>query len=615
MKPMLPSLAFDIPTGQDWVYEVKYDGFRALLKMDDQNIEMISRNGKDLLAQFPEAIQFYNQQKQVLTPYFPIIFDGELTILENQSKSDFSLMQTRGRLRSEKRINEMKESNHSTFLAFDLLMVKGKLITEQPFYKRKDWLVKLMENSLLPLQPDPYNHLFIQLIPCTKNFHSIWDHVLKNDGEGIIAKQINSKWIEGKRTTQWIKYKNWKKVQCFVTAFEKKNNYFHVAVYDQTNIIPIGLFKNGMNQEETSALINVMKKNAIEETERFIYVAPSICIELHYLQFYEGSLREPFFSRFLFHVPPTECTLNNMYEKKQTRQIEFEFTHLDKPLWKNSPITKLNYINYLQEIYPYMAPFLQNRLLTVIRYPHGIFGEAFFQKNCPEYAPNFVDTYEKDGINYIVCNNINTFLWLGNQLAIEFHIPFQTINKTNPTEIVIDLDPPTKTEFPMAVEAARYIKEDIVDKLGLRTFVKVSGNRGLQIYLPLNENRITWDEARLFTEFIARYLLAKNDNHFTIERLKKKRGNRLYIDYIQHAEGKTIICPFSVRGNANAGVAAPIEWDELNKPMTPDGFSMDIVLKRLKEKENPFIDYFQVKNEEPLQEIVQFLKKTRPFEP
>lgn len=607
MKPMLPSLSFQVPTGQDWVYEVKYDGFRALLKMDNQNIVMISRNGKDLLPQFPEAIQFYNQEKAKLAQYFPIIFDGELTILENPSKSDFSLMQTRGRLRSEKRINEMKESNYATFLAFDLLMVKGQFITDQPFYKRKESLVKLMENSYLPLHPDPYNKVFIQFIPYRKKFHRVWDQVVQNDGEGIIAKQINSQWMEGKRTTQWIKYKNWKKVQCFVTAFEKKNSFFHVAVYDQTNIVPIGLFKNGMNQEETSALLSVMRKNALEENDQLIYVAPSICLELYYLQFSEHSLREPFFSRFLFHVSPTECTLNKIYENKQERQIEI--THPDKLLWKNNPITKLTYINYLQDVYPYMAPYLQNRLLTVIRYPYGIFGEAFFQKNCPLYAPNFVDTYINDGINYILCNNINTFLWLGNQLAIEFHIPFQTINKTNPTEIVIDLDPPTKREFPLAQEAARYIKRDIIDKLGLRAFVKVSGNRGIQIYFPLNENRITWGEARLFTEFIARYLLAKNENHFTIERLKKKRGNRLYIDYIQHAEGKTIICPFSVRGNANAGVAAPIEWDELNKSITPDGFSMEIVLKRLKEKGNPFSDYFQVMNEDPLQEIIQILKK------
>ncbi|MDL0420036.1 DNA ligase D [Caldibacillus thermoamylovorans] len=614
MKPMLPTLSFDVPKEEKWVYEIKYDGFRAIIQMDDQGIDMISRNGKSLIDQFPEAVNFFNHYKKQLSDFFPILLDGELTILENDSKSDFFRLQTRGRMRSKKRIFEASLSNTSTYLAFDLLQLKGQWVTKQPFLKRKELLYQVMKHCSLPLSPDPANHCFIQFLPFHKEFHEVWETVKQKEGEGIVAKQAESKWIEGKRTTQWLKIKNWKKVHCFITAFEKNNGFFHVAVYEKEKIIPIGLFKNGMNQDETNILIQIMKKNATDEDAQFVYVLPSICVELFYLQFYDGTLREPFFSQFLFQTSPADCTLSKMMEMSEVNKTETDtdipinITHPEKPLWEKNSITKLDYIKYLKFIFPYMEPFLRNRLLTVIRYPHGIFGEAFFQKNCPDYAPDFVETYLDEGINYILCNNFETFLWLGNQLAIEFHTPFRTIDKKFPTEVVIDLDPPTKAEFPLAIEAALYLKEDIIDKLGLHAFVKVSGNRGIQVYFPLSGNRITWNQTRKFTEFIANYLLMKNDKHFTIERLKKNRGHRLYVDYIQHAKGKTIICPFSVRGNANAGVAAPLEWDELTDNITPDGFSIDVVMKRIEGKGNPFASFFQVDNDGPLQEMIRFIK-------
>lgn len=608
MKPMLPTLTFDVPKGKDWVYEIKYDGFRAILQMDHLGIKMMSRNGKNLLPQFPEANQFFEKYKETFSCFFPILFDGELTILQNDCKSDFFEMQTRGRLRSERKIQEAAKRKPATFIAFDLLMMKGQIITGLPFLKRKEHLYHILQTCGMPLKPEFENQNFIQYLPYEKHFEPLWKKVKQKDGEGILAKQINSIWVEGKRTTHWVKVKNWKKVQCFITAFEKRNGFFHVAVYNEGKIMPIGLFKNGLKQAETKALVEIMKQNAIEENEQFIAVHPSICVELYYLQFHEDSLREPYFSQFLFHILPDACTINNL--KQQTAENDFpvEITHPEKPLWDQNQVTKLDYINYLKHIYPYMSPFLRNRPLTVIRYPHGIFGEAFFQKNCPDYAPEFIETYSEEGIRYILCNNLETFLWLGNQLAIEFHIPFRPVEKRFPTEIVIDLDPPTKKDFPLAVEAAIYIKEDIINKLGLQAFVKVSGSRGIQIYFPLSGNEISWEDSRIFTEFIANFLLAKNEQHFTTERLKKNRGGRLYIDYIQYGQGKTIICPFSVRGNENAGVASPIKWEELTQDITPDGFSMEEVLKRIQKDGNPFESFFDSNNEEPLQEILKFLK-------
>ncbi|MCM3719078.1 non-homologous end-joining DNA ligase [Fictibacillus phosphorivorans] len=283
-------------------------------------------------------------------------------------------------------------------------------------------------------------------------------------------------------------------------------------------------------------------------------------------------------------------------------------TSPDKPLWPELQIVKVEYINYLTHLAPFMLPFLRNRALTVIRYPHGVGDERFYQKNCPDYAPSFIQTVQKENINYIMCNNLPTLLWLGNQLAFEFHIPYRTSDTSYPSEIVMDLDPPSRDEFKLSVEAALMIKE-VCDSLRLTTFIKTSGNKGMQIYIPLPADQVTFEESRLFTEFLAHYLIEKEPRWFTIERLKKNRGNKCYIDYIQHAEGKTIIAPYSVRGNEDALVAAPLYWHEVKQDLRPELFPLTVIHDRIKEIGDPFQDFFSTKNKQPISPVIQALKE------
>jgi DNA ligase D len=283
-------------------------------------------------------------------------------------------------------------------------------------------------------------------------------------------------------------------------------------------------------------------------------------------------------------------------------------TSPDKPLWPKQNIVKVEFINYLTHIAPYLLPFLKNRALTVIRYPHGVGDERFYQKNCPDYAPAFIQTVQEEDINYIVCNNLPTLLWLGNQLAFEFHIPYRTSDTSYPSEIVMDLDPPSRDEFKLSIEAALMIKE-VCDNLRLTTFIKTSGNKGMQIYIPLPDNQVTFDESRLFTEFLAHFLIEKEPRWFTIERLKKNRGNKCYIDYIQHAEGKTIIAPYSVRGNEDALVAAPLYWHEVTRELRPELFPLTVIQDRIKEVGDPFEEFFSAKTKQPISPVIHALKE------
>ncbi|MDQ0483471.1 non-homologous end-joining DNA ligase [Guptibacillus hwajinpoensis] len=285
--------------------------------------------------------------------------------------------------------------------------------------------------------------------------------------------------------------------------------------------------------------------------------------------------------------------------------IEVGITNPDKLLWPS--ITKAEYLTYLSNIAPFMLPCLHNKPLTVIRFPDGIGGEAFYQRNCPEYAPDYISTVQYDDHNQIICSDLQTLLWLGNQAAIEFHVPFSTYDTKKPSEIVFDLDPPSKEDFHLAIKAAQQIKT-ILDQLHLIGFIKLSGNKGIQIHIPLPHKTFSYNQTKQFTRFIANYLTEKDPDSFTTERLKEKRNGRLYIDYVQHAAGKTIIAPYSARGNKEGLIAAPIKWQELTSTLTPRDYTMKNIRNR---KDHPFTLINEVRNEQPFKPILDWLSKNK----
>lgn len=210
--------------------------------------------------------------------------------------------------------------------------------------------------------------------------------------------------------------------------------------------------------------------------------------------------------------------------------------------------------------------------------------------------PGYVTTKQIRGKNFIVCNDLESLLWLGNQLAVEFHIPFNTINTNKPTEIVFDLDPPSVNDFDLAVSAALKMKA-IFDEFGLLSFVKTSGGKGMQIYIPLPLDAFSYKDTGVFTKFICDFLVEQYSNLFTTERLKKNRNNRLYLDYVQHKERKTIVAPYSPRGNDNGLISTPLYWEEVNESLNPETFTIQAVVDRIKVQGNPFSSFRNHVNE------------------
>lgn len=608
MKPMLLTPTDTIPTSDDWIYEVKYDGFRCILKWDINGVTLLSRNDKELTDYFPEIVQFCKNHQDKISPYLPLVLDGEIVYLQNDYKSDFSTVQSRGRMRTKKTIIESSEKFPCNFIAFDLLQIKGEEITQTTLEKRKSKLQSLFEAILLSLSPNFREKGSLQLVEMYNDSEDLWEKVKEWNSEGIIAKKKKSLWESGKRTNLWVKVKNWRIVTIVLTLFDQMNGYFNGAVYSNDELVEITTFRHGLSDEEMQTLAAFFQSNGTKTSATTWTLPPSICVDVACIDFDGKKLREPRFEAFRFDIPPSEVTWQRMLRGLNPIPEKVEITHPDKPIWPAINLAKDDYIYYLQEVAPFFLPFLKNRLLTSIRYPHGVPGESFYQKNAPEYTPSFIETSIEEDIEYIVCNDLKTLLWLGNQLAIEFHIPFKTIDTTCPTEIVFDLDPPSVDDFPLAIEAALSMKA-IFDKFNLVSYIKTSGGKGLQIYIPLPKDEFTFDETRIFTEFVCRFLVEQNPKSFTIERMKKNRGNRLYLDYVQHAEGKTIVSPYSPRGNEHGLIATPLEWHEVNSSLSPKMFTIPLVLERIKKKGDLFKDFYKAGEKQEFKPVLTTLQE------
>ncbi|MEC1262409.1 DNA ligase D [Bacillus swezeyi] len=606
---MQPVLTAAPPSGGNWRYEAKYDGYRALLSVSRTEISLISRNGQPLDSVFPEITSYVKEKLAGLEKHLPMTLDGEVVSLTNRYRSNFEYVQKRGLTKKTDLIEKAAEHKPCQYLAFDLLAYKGENISSLPYSERKQKLFELLKCLGLPLAPDPILTERIQYIPETRDFHSLWDSVKRLDGEGIVAKKKDSRWMENKKTAEWLKLKNYKKATVFMTGYNMTNGYVTIAVFDRGQIKEMGSVSHGLEEQERNAILAIVKEHGTEIKTGEYTIDPSICLTVNYLTIHHGTLREVSFESFEFDVAWEDCTYTRLLLHSRNVHPDLQLTSLDKVIFPKNGKTKADYISYLNEIGDFLLPFLENRALTVIRYPHGSGGESFFQKNKPDYAPEFITSIKDGEHDHIICQDYSVLLWLANQLALEFHIPFQTADTVHPTEIVFDLDPPSQSEFPLAVRAAEELRR-LFEQLGLASFPKLSGNKGIQIYIPISKNAFTYEDTRSFTSFAASYCVSLFPDLFTTERLIKNRGGKLYIDYVQHAPGKTIICPYSTRGNAFGTVAAPLFWTEVNSSLSPADFTMEAVVQRTKELGCPFERFFRQPQDKQIKAILEHLKES-----
>jgi bifunctional non-homologous end joining protein LigD len=603
MDVMKPIASNEIPTGNEWLYEVKYDGFRCVLHWEENDeITLVSKNQKDLTPQFPEIVFFCQQHENLVQELLPVKLDCELAVLNNRYQANFSWIQKRGRLKNADSIQKASVNRPATLLAFDILQYSGTSTARKTFAERK----KILESfcSLMEITDEKWKKLgFIQAY---KNPDELWKIIFDHKGEGMIAKRKKSSYSTGKKHRDWYKIKNWRVIHGFLTAYDSKNDYFDVQVFDGDSIYAVGKCKHGLASDDFQTVKQLFLANG-EKVGVFYRLPPAICASVHTLDRYMGELREPEFDRIAPELTPAECTVERLELDFSMLPTKIEFANTDKLYWPEVSFTKGKFLTYMREIAPYMLPFLQNRALTIIRCPDGVKAESFFQKHLPAYAPDFINGIGTGEEKLMVCDTLESLMWFANHGALEYHVPFQSLTSNKPIEIVFDLDPPNRDKFSWAIQAALLIKQ-LLDDLGLVSFVKTSGNKGLQVHIPISEGSMTYSDTAIFTQAIAWTIEKQHPNIFTTERMKEKREGRLYIDYVQHGKDKTLISPYSTRKTPDGTVATPLYWEEVTAELRPEAFTIENVVKRVQDVGCPFHGYFDYGRNQTLDRIMGLIQ-------
>lgn len=269
---------------------------------------------------------------------------------------------------------------------------------------------------------------------------------------------------------------------------------------------------------------------------------------------------------------------------------EIKLTNLDKVIWPEDGYTKADLIQYYHDVSPYLLPHLRGRPFVMSRYPNGINEEFFYQKDCPDYAPEWMETFpiytENKGkdVHYIVCNNVETLLWLANQACIEMH-PWlaKTEDIKCPDIAVFDLDPMPPLDFKATLEIAPLVREALKE-FGIKGYPKTSGSTGVHVYVPLKPEH-TYQEVKEFVHYVCSFIHQVYPQKTTMERLIENRTGKIYLDYLQNTSGKTMACQYSLRPHKGAPVSTPLTWDEVEKgQIRPEDFNIKTALKRFRER-------------------------------
>ncbi len=636
IKPMLTSPVDKAFDSKDWVFEIKWDGVRAITFKENHAMRFQSRNGNDITLKYPEILKAL-EHTWVDVNYSTIV-DGEIVVLDKNGLPNFQGHQSRMNIQNNKEIEALSKQIPATYYVFDILYHNGKDLKMASYLERRQILSQILPVSERVKISDYIEEKGVDLLK----------HTIELNLEGLVAKRKASVYQEGIRSQDWLKIKNIKTQDCVVVGYTKglgnRERYFGsllMAVYDsqQEKFRFVGHTGSGFDYKTIDVIYSKLQKLITNSmpidylpymNRQTTWVKPVLVAEIKFAGWTkEGIMRAPIFLRLREDKNPEECVIeadqriaiksiikDDYSATNATEQamslVKVDLTNLDKVYWKATQdhgiITKGDLINYYDSVSRLILPHLKDRPLSLNRYPDGVGGKSFYQKDWNHSKPDYVKTvrvhseHRGEVINYIICNNRECLLWIVNLGAIEMHPWYSRIKDFDscdsnsllyeekcglnfPDFIVFDLDPYiySGTEekgkepeynlkgFRAAVEVA-YNLRDILRELKIKSFVKTSGKTGLHIYVPITE-QYTYDQTRTFAELIGKIIVSKFPKKVTMEWNTAKRKGKVFFDYNQNSRGKTIASVYSVRPTLSATVSIPVSWNKLDN-VSPTDYSI-----------------------------------------
>jgi bifunctional non-homologous end joining protein LigD len=626
VKPMKATLVDEPFDDPNWVYEVKWDGYRALAFMDKNGVELISRNNIPFDKYYP-INKLLNDWK------INAVIDGEILVLNDKGVSDFGALQN---WRSE-------ADGNLVYYVFDILWYEGKNLMGLPLIQRQAILKEIM-----PANDDRVRQSKVFAASGIEFFEAAERIGL----EGIIAKKADSVYTSDLRSKEWLKIKVQRRQEVIIAGFTKNAgtakafSALILGVYDNGTLRYAGKVGTGFSDKLQKEMMSEFKPLItdkspfdvvpdVDKPSRFrpqrlgakpTWLKPQLVGEVAFAEVTsEGIFRQASFKGLRIdkkakdviletpeHTnkaiaeaeqepaakhkaiePPKDKgrkTLLNPKDETQVRKIcghDLKFTHLSKVYWPEDGITKRDMFNYYYRIAEYILPYLKDRPMSLNRFPNGIHGPSFYQKDVKGKAPEWVTktfpytTSEGEHKEYLVGSDESYLLWMASLGCIEMNPWFSRVQSPdNPDYCVIDLDP-DKNTFDQVIAAALEVKK-VLDAIGIPSYPKTSGSTGMHIYIPLNA-KYDYDQSQMFARIVVGLVHKQIPDYTSLERMVANRKGKMYLDFLQNRPGATIAGPYSLRPKPGATVSMPLAWDEVKPGLTMKDFTIFNSADRLKE--------------------------------
>lgn len=619
VQPMLATLVDEPFDEEGWIYEIKWDGYRAVAFMNKGKVEFKSRNDKS----FNE--KFYPIYQELKAWGIDAVVDGEVVVVNEKGMADFGALQN---WRSE-------ADGELLYYVFDILWYNGLDLTGLPLKERKSILAELLPEKSSVLLSRDFETSGIEFLEAARRMGL----------EGIIAKRSESRYYTSIRTREWLKIKASKRQEVVIGGYTNNNDSnkpfsaLLVGVFDQGKFVYTGKIGTGFNIKKQKEMLEqfqpliIDKPAFVEEPDvnkpsRFrpnppkakaTWLKPELICEVSFAEMTtDGVMRHPSFQGMREDKKPDEVvleveadtdeiireqkkdelihteadlieprskglrkTLLNPNEETQVKKINgrtLKFTNLSKIFWPLEKVTKRDMINYYYQIAPFILPYLKDRPQSMNRHPNGITGKSFYQKDVTGKAPEWIKTYlyhsegDDSDKHFLVGDDEATLLYMASLACIEIHPWNSTVEKPDhPTWCIIDLDPDENT-FDQVIQAAQVTKA-VLDDMGVPCYCKTSGSTGLHIYIPL-ENKYTYEQSKEFARIIVTLVHRELPEFTSLERIVSNRKGKMYLDFLQNRPHATIAAPYSLRPKPGATVSMPLHWDEVKTGLQMKDFAI-----------------------------------------
>jgi bifunctional non-homologous end joining protein LigD len=634
--PMLATLVDEPFDNENWVFEIKWDGYRAIACCDGKNVELISRNLTPFTEKYYPVTNAFKRQK------LKAVFDGEIVAVDERGLAVFQSLQ-----------NWQNTPVQLQYFIFDILWLDGYDLTQIPLIERKRILKEILPDNEVLKYSD-------HVVGNGKEFFQV---AVSKGLEGIMAKRASSLYQINKRTENWVKIKVNLRQEVIIAGFTQPRNtrkFFGsllLGLYDGDELVYVGHTGSGFNTKSLEQIYNKLQPLITNECPfekcpkgnmPVTWVNPKLVCEIKFAEWTKGRIaRQPIFMGLRVDKKAKDVTFEksvniNMIKKatgsnspksgtskkaapkktaksssskspksaiakkksvkspvKTSNQLvdlnggkdqqmildghELKLTNLNKLYWKKEKFSKGDMINYYLQIAPFILPYMKDRPQSLNRHPNGIDGPSFFQKNQRGKLPKWMQTHEdfsestNETIEYLVCSDEAT-LNLG---CIEMH-PWHSRSQSwqNPDWCLIDLDPDKPNTFEQVMNVAKVVKQ-VLDSIGAEACVKTSGSTGIHIYIPLGA-KYDYDQSKQLAELTVTLVNHELPDLTSVERSPSKRKGKIYLDFLQNRQTQTAAAPYSLRPKPGVPVSTPLDWSELKKGLTPITYNAKNIFDRLK---------------------------------